>query len=97
MDAKKFNEFESQIDIYLNEIRYFNSFYEKIKDGNHRNLYDETMKHANAALELYGKLISNRELLQGHRNILEREKNQLDDKLDLLERKPIRKRELIGV
>jgi len=100
MDAKKFNEFETQIDFYLSEIRYFNDFYEEMKKKDpmtNNRFYNETMGHGKGALEIYNRLINDRDLLEGHRNILEREKTGLDKKMSELESLRKRKREPVGV
>ncbi|MBW2966744.1 hypothetical protein KY342_06595 [Candidatus Woesearchaeota archaeon] len=100
MDAKTFNMLDSRIDLYVQAISDFESFHEEYMKHNLRknnNFYDETLKHANKAKEIYDELIRHPELPEGFRNILDRKKRLLTEKLALLERKYTRKNECVGV
>jgi hypothetical protein len=100
MTPTKFWYFEGQVQTFRNEINYFNNFYDDIKSGDvetGRKLYDEAMKHANSALEIYEKLTKDSDLLETFRNSLDPEKGPLEKKIDELKEIIKGKKELVGV
>jgi hypothetical protein len=91
MDLKTYSMQESRINMLTRSVSDFSSFYDAAQQGMTNALFEETMSHADRAMEMYREIISMPHLLKGFRDIAERKRDYLEKRVAMLERKHVQK------